>query len=302
MDLGNNGMTPADFAAVMGNANHGYGGGFGNGFGDGNGWWIIILFLFAMNGGWGNGGYRGGTGGGGNDIPYIVNNTQNDIQRGFNQQATQSAIAALQAQVGNGFADSAVAQCQGNANITAAITNGQYATAQAITGAKDTIQGTLNANQLANYQGLNQLAMSLQNCCCENRAGLADLKYTVATEACADRQAVSDGLRDIIANNTANTNALAQAINNGIQSIKDDLCQDRLDAANRQIAQLQTQLNMANLAASQNAQTAQLIQDNNAQTAALIQRISPAPVPSYSVPNPYTGCCNQGFYGCGCAG
>lgn len=260
------------------------------------------MFLFAMNGGWGNGGYRGGNGGGG-DIPYIINNTQNDIQRGFNQQATQSAIAALQAQVGNGFADAAVAQCQGNANITAAITNGQYATAQAITGAKDTINGTLNANQLANYQGLNQLAMSLQNCCCENRAGLADLKYTVATEACADRQAVSDGLRDIIANNTANTTALAQAINNGIQSIKDDLCQDRLDAANRQIAQLQTQLNMANLAASQNAQTAQLIQDNNAQTAALIQRISPAPVPSYAVPNPYTGCCgNQGYYGCGCAG
>ena len=96
---------------------------------------------------------------------------------------------------------------------------------------------------------------------------------------------------------------LAQAINNGIQSIKDDLCQDRLDAANRQIQQLQTQLNMANLAASQNAQTAQLIQDNNAQTAALIQRISPAPVPSYSVPNPYTGCCGgQGYYGCGCAG
>lgn len=301
MDMGN-GMSPADVAAVMGNSNnHGYGGGFGNGFGDGA-WWIIILFLFAMNGGWGNGGYRGGNGGGG-DIPYIINNTQNDIQRGFNQQATQSAIAALQAQVGNGFADAAVAQCQGNANITAAITNGQYATAQAITGAKDTINGTLNANQNATTAAMNQLAMSLQGCCCQQSANTADLKYTVATEACADRQAISDGLRDVIANNTANTTALAQAINNGIQSIKDDLCQDRLDAANRQIAQLQTQLNMANLAASQNAQTAQLIQDNNAQTAALIQRISPAPVPSYPVPNPYTGCCgNQGYYGCGCAG
>lgn len=85
---------------------------------------------------------------------------------------------------------------------------------------------------------------------------------------------------------------LAQAINNGIQSIKDDLCQNILDAANKQIQQLQTLLNMANLAASQNVQTAQLI-----------QRISPAPVPSYSVPNPFTGCCNsQGYYGCGCAG
>jgi len=279
MDMGNNGMTPADFAAVMGNANHGYGGGFGNGFGDGA-WWIIILFLFAMNGGWGNGGYRGGNGGG-NDIPYIVNNTQNDIQRGFDQQSVMAGLNGLTSAISSGFANAEVSRCNSQTNLLQ----------------------TLNANQNASTAAMNQIAMSLQNCCCENRAGLADLKYTVATEACADRQAVSDGLRDIIANNTANTNALAQAINNGIQSIKDDLCQDRLDAANRQIQQLQTQLNMANLAASQNAQTAALIQDNNAQTAALIQRISPAPVPSYSVPNPYTGCCNgQGYYGCGCVG
>ena len=159
---------------------------------------------------------------------------------------------------------------------------------------------TLNANQNANTSAMNQLAMNLQNCCCENRAGLADLKYTVATENCADRQAISDGLRDVIANNTANTTALAQAINNGIQSIKDDLCQDRLDAERRANAELRTQLNMANLAASQTAQTAQIIQDNNAQTANLIRAINPSPVPSYQVPNPYTGCCgNQGYYGCG---
>ena len=291
-----NGMSPADFSAIMGN--RGYGG-FGNG--DGQGWWILLLFLFMMNGGWRNG---FGNGGGIGAVPYMMTeSTQAAVQSGFNQQAILNGINGLNSTIANGFADTAVAQCQGNANITAAITNGQYATAQAITGAKDTVNGTLNQNQLATYQGLNQLAMNLQNCCCENRAGLADLKYTVATENCADRQAISDGLRDVIANNTANTNALAQAINQGIQSIKDDLCQDRLDAANRQIQQLQTQLNMANLAASQTAQTARLIQDNNAQTAALIQRIAPAAVPSYQVPNPYTGCCgNQGYYGCGCAG
>lgn len=134
-----------------------------------------------------------------------------------------------------------------------------------------------------------------------NQAGLADLKYTVATENCADRQVINEGLRDVIANNTANTTALAQAINNGIQSIKDDLCADRIAAKDAQIQALQNQLNMANLAASQSEQTARLIQDNNAQTAALIQRISPAPVPSYQVPNPATGCCGYS-YGCGCAG
>ncbi len=277
MDIGN-GMSPADFAAVMNGNRNGFGG-YG-GFGDGAGaWWIIILFLFAMNGGWGNGGWgnRGGA------MPYIVNNdTQTDIQRGFDQQSLMAGIGNLTNAVSSGFANAEVSRCNAQTNLLQ----------------------TLNANQNASTAAMNQIAMGLQNCCCENRAGLADLKYTVATENCADRQAISDGLRDVIANNTANTNALMSSINSGIQAIKDDLCQDRLDAANRQIAQLQTQLNMANLAASQTAQTAQLIQDNNAQTAALIQRIAPAPTPSYTVPNPYTGCCgNQGYYGgCGCTG
>lgn len=275
MDIGN-GMSPADFAAVMNGNRGGFGSGYG-GFGDGAGaWWIIILFLFAMNGGWGNGGYgnRGA-------MPYIVNNdTQTDIQRGFDQQSLMSGIGNLTNAVSNGFANAEVARCNAQTNLLQ----------------------TLNSNQNASTAAMNQIAMGLQNCCCENRAGLADLKYTVATENCADRQAISDGLRDVIASQTANTNALMSSITSGIQAIKDDLCQDRLDAANRQIAQLQTQLNMANLAASQTAQTAQLIQDNNAQTAALIQRIAPAPTPSYNVPNPYTGCCgNQGYYGA-CAG
>lgn len=292
----NGGLSAADVAAVM---NGGGRGGWGGGFGDGNGaWWLIILFLFAM----GRGGFGGGYGsGGGGGLPFAMGVPAQaaDVQRGFDQSATIGALGNLQTQIGAGFADAAVARCAGDAGITAAITNGQYATAQAITGAKDTIAQTLNANQLANLQSQNSLAMALQNCCCENRAGLADLKYTVATEACADRAAVTNGLQALTAQNNANTNAITSEIRNGIQAIKDDLCQDRLDAANRQIAQLQTQLNMANLAASQTAQTAALIQDNNAQTAALIQRIAPYPSPSYNVPNPYTGCCGGYNNGCG---
>ena len=239
-----------------------------------------MLFAFG-NGNWGNGGY--GNGGG---APYVVA----DVQRGFDQQATQSSIAALQAQVGNGFADAAVAQCQGNANTVAAITNGQYATAQAITGAKDTINGTLYANQLANNQTMNGLAMSLQNCCCENRAGLADLKYTVATENCADRQAISDGLRDLMAQNTANTNAIVQSQNQGFQNVLDKLCQLELDGVKQENERLRTQLNLAGLAASQTAQTAQILQGQQAQTQAVINSCCPKPVPAYTVPNPSCGC------------
>lgn len=277
MALEGGGMSPADVAAVMGN-NNGNGWGFGN---DGNAWWIVILFLFAFmgNGNWGGGGY-----GGGGAMPYI--GATSDMQRGFDQQATQSSIAALQAQVGNGFADAAVARCAGDANITAAVTNAQFGVTQAIGGAKDTI-----AN------GMNQLAMSLQNCCCENRAGLADLKYTVATENCADRQALSDGLRDLMAQNTANTTAIVQSQTQGFQGVLDKLCQLELDNVKRENDQLRTQLNMANLAASQTAQTAAILQGQNQQAQYITNTCCPKPVPAYNVPNPNCGC--GGFGTCG---
>jgi hypothetical protein len=118
---------------------------------------------------------------------------------------------------------------------------------------------TLNANQMATSQGMNTLAMSLQNCCCENRAGIADLKYTIATENCADRQAISDGLRDLMAQNAANTNAIVMSQNQGFQGIQDKLCQLEIDNLKQANEQLRTQLNMAALAASQTAQTAELI-------------------------------------------
>lgn len=285
------GMSPADVAAVMGN-NNGNGWGFGN---DGNAWWIIILFLFAMMGNWNNGG--GGNGGGGymGAVPYI--GATADVQRGFDQQATSAGIASLQAQVGNGFADAAVANCQGNANITAAITNGQYATAQAITGAKDTINGTLYANQLANNQAMNGIAMSLQNCCCENKAGIESLRFTVAQENCADRQALNDSVRDLMAQNTANTNAVVQSQQQGFQSVLDKLCQLELDGLKNENQNLRTQLNLAGLAASQTAQTAQLMQNAQAQTQAVISSCCPKPVPAYVVANPNCGC--GGYGGCG---
>lgn len=284
------GMSPADVAAVMGN-NNGNGWGFGN---DSGAWWIIILFLFAMMGNWGN---NGGNGGGGymGAVPYI--GATADVQRGFDQQATSAGIASLQSQVGNGFADAAVARCQGNANTVAAITNGNYATAQAITGAKDTINGTLYANQLANNQAMNGIAMSLQNCCCENRANIADLKYTVATENCADRQAISDGIRDLMAQGAANTNAIVQSQTQGFQSVLDKLCQLELDGLKNENQNLRTQLNMAALTASQTAQTSRLIQDNNAQTQAIVNSCCPKPVPAYVVANPNCGC--GGYGGCG---
>ena len=244
-----------------------YGG--GNGFGWGNDFFLIILFLFAMfGGGWGNwGGNANGA------MPFVMNNTaNNDIQRGFDQQAVMNGLSGIQ----NSLANAEVSRCNSQANILQ----------------------TLNQNQSAANQAMNSLAMSLQNCCCENRAGLADLKYTVATEACADRQAVTNALFDVTNAQNSNTQALMNTINNGIQAIQDKLCQQEIEALKTQNQNLQTQLNMANLAASQTAQTSRILADNAAQTVALEQYLNPVPVPAYVVQNP--NCCSQMNYGCGC--
>lgn len=121
---------------------------------------------------------------------------------------------------------------------------------------------------------------------CDNRSAVNDLKYTVATEACADRAAVGDAL-----------NAVLNNMNAGIQSLKDQMCQDKIDAKNERIAALENQLNMAQLKESQTAQTAQILANNAAQTQALEQYLNPAPIPAYMVQNP--NCCAQNF-GCGC--
>ena len=257
-----NGLSPADVAAVTGNNS-----GFGSFGGDGA-WLILILLLFAAFNGNGWGGY-----GNGGAAPYQFNNANNDVQRGFDQQAVMAGIGAVQ----NGLSDAAVSQCNQTQSILAGFASLGN---QMASNRFDTIT-TLNA-------GHNAILQNLAQCCCDNRAAVADLKYTVATENCADRQALNDGVRDIIQSQNQNT-----------QAILDKLCQQEIDALKAQNANLQTQINLANLAASQNAQTGQILADNAAQTAVLRQALNPAPIPAYVVQNP-NGCnCGQ-YSACGC--
>ncbi len=225
--------------------------GFGNFGGDGA-WWLLVLFLFAFNGNWGNG-YGGGGG------TQFVDNT---VQRGFDQSALMSGLAGIQNAVTSGMGDLQLGIAGINQNIM--------------------------SNQMAAMQNAFNMQSQFANCCCENRLGIANLGADIAREACADRQAVSEGLMNLTAQNNANTNLIVNTINSGIQSLKDMSFQQQLDAERRENDNLRTQINLQNLAASQATQTAQLIADNTAQTQYIVNRVAPYPIPSYTVANPTT--------------
>lgn len=165
-----------------------------------------------------------------------------EVQRGFDQSAVMSGLSGIQNAITSGFQ---------NAETAA------------------------SARQIADMNQNFAMQSAFQNCCCENRQATADLKYTIAAEACNNRQVLAESL----------------------QKVLDQMCNDKIDAKNEKIADLERQLTMANLAASQNAQTAQILANNEAQTAALERYLAPSPVPAYVVQNP--NCCQQNW-GCGC--
>ena len=195
------------------------------------------------------GNWGGGFGGNGNNgvLPYLWNsNTQDSVSRGFDTAGITGQLSGIQNAVNSGFANTEVNDC----------------------------------NRFMSLQS------QLANCCCENRLATANLSALVQSENCSDRAALSDGIRDILSAQSANT-----------QRILDMMCQDKIDAKNEKISELQNQLNMLNLAQSQTAQTAALLADNNRQTAVLEDYLNPVARPAYIVQNP--NCCQQ-FQGCGC--
>ena len=231
----NAGYNLSDIAAVTGNGRNNDGL-----FGDGNGWWIILLFLFA---GWGRGfgGFGGGYDGG---VPCA---TQADVRAAVDQ---QTLISKLDQQT-YGLADSTY-------TLNNALTSGFHGVDNAIC--------TLGYNM---QSGFNTLGHEMSDCCCAIERGIergfADTNYNLASQSCETRRAICDSTRDIIDNNNA-----------GIRSILDFLTQDK-------IATLTAENQSLKFAASQAAQNAYLVNE-----------LRPAPVPAYTVSNPYAG------YGCGC--
>lgn len=269
-----NGYSLADIAAATG------GGGYGNdGFFGGSGWWIILLFLFAW-GGWGNGGWGGNNGLGtamlGNDISYGlgmndlyhgITDINSTVANGFynlntglltSSANTNAAIAAGTSAIQSDLCNMGMQNLQNTNSITQAINADTIANMQNTFGISQQLAGMQSAQQLANCQTDQNIANSF-----------AQLNYNLATEACADRAAITTGARDIIDN--ANTNT---------RQILDFLVQDRITA----------------LQSENNALKGQISQSE--QNAYLLSHLQPNPVPAYLV-NPYNNFYNgwNSFYG-----
>lgn len=213
----------------------GYGNGFGGGFGDmGSGWWVILLLL-CLGGGWGNG--FGGFGGGGM-FPWMMagqNNVGTDVQRGFDQSALMTGITGVNSAVTSGFGDLQTSLCGGFAGVNAAISNG-FAQNEIAANARQIadLQQSF-ASQTATLQGFNGMQSQLAQCCCDNRLATSEQTATILAEHCADRQAFSDGVRDILASQSM-----------GIQRILDQMCADKIDSKNEKIADLERQITALN--------------------------------------------------------
>ena len=267
-----------------------YGGGmgFGNGFGGDGSWWILLLFI--LLGGWNNNGFGGGYGGG--DL-YPWMNQSNQINGGFRDQMINDNVTEIRSGVNN----LSTQLCNCCSDVQMALANGFSGVEQGANARQIANMQTAFAGQTAMTQGFNGVQSQLADCCCTNRLGIADLKYTVATENCADRTQSMMNTRDIIDSQTR-----------GTQAILDKLCALELDGVKGQLAQaqrenvgLQNQLNMAALRESQTAQNAFISQGFANEVDALYNRLNSCPVPTtpvYGRTPIFT--CNQNQCGCGC--
>ena len=268
----NNGNGFYPYPVMYGNGGFGGNGGFFGG--DGALWLIVLLALI-----WGNNGNNGWGGFGGNsfDNGYAwLSNGQKEIMANTNNGFDTLHLSNQLDTVNSGIYSLSNQLCNCCADMNQTVSNGFY---NAEIGA--------NNRQMANMNQIYGLSTQLATASADNRLGIANLNSTILAENCADRALLADSLKDVLINQTANT-----------QRILDQLCNDKIDAKNEKILDLQRQLDMADLKASQIAQNAFISQGFANEVDALYNRLSNCPVPSTPVygRTPIFTCNN----GCGC--
>jgi len=301
--MGDN-LSPADISAIVDNKNNYpypmYNNGFGNGFG-GDGSWIWFILILALFGGFGNGGWGNGFGGNGFNNEYawlsngqkeIMQNTTNgfdSLQLGNQIGQIATGVNNLSTQLCNCCSDISQNLCNNFANTNQTINSG-FANAETSANARQmaNMQQSFN-NQIATLQGFNGITSQLCDASAENRLGQANLTSTILAENCADRAALQEGVRDIIT-----------ASQNNTQKIIDEIFRDRLDEKDSKIDELNRQLQLAELKASQTAQNAFISQGFANEVDQLYSRLATCPIstiPVYGNQRIFT-CPNNS--GCGC--
>ena len=284
----NNGM----YMPVAPAYGYGYGGNNGGLFGGGDLWGIILVLLLLGGGMWGGFGgglggmmwpmMMGGMGGGfGMDYLYPWLNNSEHISDGFRDQALQTSINGIQNGITTGFGNVQQSLCSGFAGVNATVNGAQNALTQQLYGNEIANLNRSFAEQTANAQGFNAVQSQLAQCCCDNRLATCQTQNLIQADGEATRNAILTG----------------------VQSIKDQLCQDKIDAKNDEIAQLRQTIAMKDLAASQTAQNAFIQQGFTNEVDALYTRLSNCPVPSTPVfgrTQIFTCGGNGNGFGCGC--
>ena len=271
--FGSNGLSAADVAAVVRNNdgccnNGGYGmmNGIG-GYGFGEGWWVIIIMM-ALFGGFGYGGFgyggAGMRGGNGCGCEAAVA-TVGDIQRGFDNQGVTNKLNGLENGLADGFYAMNNSMLTGFNGVQSAIQNSAMNAMQNTF----TLQQAIQADTVANMQNTNALATQLANCCCENRTGFQQVGYNLATQGNAIQVAIAN-----------QTQALMQNQNDNYRALHEEIVANRMEDMKTENANLRSQIQALNLAASQANQNTYLV-----------NQLRPCPQPAYIVANPF--CCNQ---------
>lgn len=251
MFAGNAMPSLSDIAAVTGRNN-------GDGFADGNGWWVLII-LFALFGGWGNGGYANGNGG----CCQNSYDTQAVVQRGFD---TQSIISKLDG-INNGICSLGYDQLAQMNGINNTVMQTGFG-----------ISNAIQADTVANIQNTNALSTQLSDCCCKTQTGFMNVINQMDKNACALGNNVHQTGDAIINNQNQGFNMLNQTINDGFRNLE-------MQTVMRENADLRQRLNNCD-------------RDSALQGTAsyIINSVRPTPVPSWNVANPWASCnCGASF-------